>query len=89
MTTTPIRKTTAVSLVLAAFLENPEARTYGLDLMRASGHSSGTLYPILLRLRQAGWIEATWDPASPDTTGRPARRQYRLTADGASQARSA
>ncbi|MDT4992659.1 MAG: PadR family transcriptional regulator, regulatory protein PadR [Actinoplanes sp.] len=89
MTISPLRTTTAVSLVLAAFLEDPEARRYGLDLIRASGNSSGTLYPILLRLRRAGWVEATWEAAEPDTAGRLARRHYRLTVDGALEARSA
>jgi PadR family transcriptional regulator PadR len=89
VTTTPLRKTTAVSLVLAAFLEDPEARRYGLDLIGASGHSSGTLYPILLRLRRAGWVAATWEPAESDTAGRLARRHYLLTVDGALEARPA
>ena len=39
----------ATGLVLAAFLDDPTADRYGLDLMRATGHPSGTLYPILLK----------------------------------------
>ena len=76
------RITAAVSKVLAAFLEDPEADRYGLDLMRASGHPSGTLYPILLRLQNAGWVEAYWEEIDPVAAGRPARRYYRLTPDG-------
>jgi DNA-binding PadR family transcriptional regulator len=78
----PLRVTAAVSKVLAAFLEDPEAERYGLELMRASGHPSGTLYPILLRLQNAGWVEAYWEEIDPVTAGRPARRYYRLTPDG-------
>ncbi|GAB1693580.1 PadR family transcriptional regulator [Krasilnikovia sp. M28-CT-15] len=78
----PIRVTAAVSKVLAAFLEDPDADRYGLDLMRASGHPSGTLYPILLRLQNAGWVEAYWEEIDPVAAGRPARRYYRLTSDG-------
>ncbi|GAA0223414.1 PadR family transcriptional regulator [Cryptosporangium japonicum] len=78
----PVRITAAVSKVLAAFLEDPEAVRYGLDLMRASGHPSGTLYPILVRLQNAGWIEAYWEEIDPVAAGRPARRYYRLTPDG-------
>ncbi|MBU4213265.1 MAG: PadR family transcriptional regulator [Actinobacteria bacterium] len=38
----------------------------------------GTLYPLLGRLRKAGWVDTTWQE-SP--TG-PPRRYYHLTADG-------
>jgi DNA-binding PadR family transcriptional regulator len=83
----PVRATAAVAKVLAAFLEDPAVDRYGLDLMRASGHPSGTLYPILTRLQRAGWIEAEWVEVDPAAAGRPARRYYRLTPDGAVAAR--
>lgn len=82
----PVRVTAAVSRVLAAFLEDPEVDRYGLDLMRASGHPSGTLYPILLRLQNAGWVDTYWEEIDPVAAGRPARRYYRLTPDGRSLA---
>ena len=85
--TSPLRVTAAVSKVLAAFLEDPAVDRYGLDLMRASGHPSGTLYPILLRLQNAGWVEAYWEGIDPVQAGRPARRYYRLTPDGVVAAR--
>jgi PadR family transcriptional regulator, regulatory protein PadR len=84
----PLRVTAAVSKVLAAFLEDPEADRYGLELMRASGHPSGTLYPILLRLQNAGWVVAYWEDIDPVAAGRPARRYYRLTPDGRASART-
>ncbi|MEV6349647.1 helix-turn-helix transcriptional regulator [Actinoplanes sp. NPDC051851] len=86
--TSPVRVTAAVSKVLAAFLEDPEADRYGLDLMRATGHPSGTLYPILLRLQNAGWVEAVWEEIDPAEASRPARRYYRLTPDGLIAART-
>jgi DNA-binding PadR family transcriptional regulator len=79
----PVRVTAAVTKVLAAFLADPESDRYGLDLMRASGHPSGTLYPVLLRLQAAGWVEARWEEIDPVAAGRPARRYYRLTPEGA------
>jgi DNA-binding PadR family transcriptional regulator len=84
----PVRMTTAVARVLAAFLEDPAVGRYGLDLMRASGHPSGTLYPVLTRLLKAGWIEAQWEEIDPVAAGRPARRYYRLTRDGVVAART-
>lgn len=53
---------------------------HGYDLMKATGLSSGTLYPLLMRMTDQGMVEAEWrEPAQP---GRPARHVYRLTAAG-------
>jgi DNA-binding PadR family transcriptional regulator len=82
-----VRVTAGVAKVLAAFLEDPAADRYGLDLMKATDMPSGTLYPILARLRAAGWVRAEWERADPDAS-RPARRYYRLTAEGAVAARN-
>ena len=76
--------------MLAAFLEDPVADRYGLDLMRATDQPSGTLYPILTRLLDAGWVVANWEPEhDPVAEGRPARRYYRLTPHGVTEARAA
>lgn len=40
--------------------------------------SEGTVYPLLSRLQREGWVESSLEP-SPDG---PARKYYRLTADG-------
>jgi DNA-binding PadR family transcriptional regulator len=48
--------------------------------MKETGLSSGTLYPLLMRMTDQGLVEAEWrEPAQP---GRPARHAYRLTAAG-------
>lgn len=48
--------------------------------MKETGLSSGTLYPLLMRMTEQGLVEAEWlEPAQP---GRPARHAYRLTAAG-------
>ena len=73
-------------LVLAALLEAPDAWRHGYHLSRRLGLRSGTLYPILVRLAERGYLETRWeDGARP---GRPARHTYRLTAEGRSLARS-
>lgn len=57
---------------------------HGYDLMKETGLSSGTLYPLLMRMTEQGLVEAEWhEPARP---GRPARHAYRLTAAGLSLA---
>lgn len=82
-----IRMTTAVAKVASAFLTDPGADRYGLDLMQATGLASGTLYPLLVRLERAGWVTAHWEDIDPAVEGRPTRRYYRMTPDGAVAAR--
>jgi PadR family transcriptional regulator, regulatory protein PadR len=77
-----LRVTAAVAKVLAVLLAHPDADHYGLELMRATGHPSGTLYPILVRLQRAGWVAASWEDVDPVEAGRPARRYYRMTPEG-------
>ncbi|MER7456407.1 PadR family transcriptional regulator [Micromonospora sp. NPDC126480] len=84
-----MRMTIQVARVLAALLTEPETERYGLDLMAMTELPSGTLYPVLHRLRAAGWLAAEWEPVDPAAVGRPARRYYRLTAEGVVAARQA
>jgi len=79
--------TVPTARVLAALLADPDADRYGLDLMQATGLPSGTLYPILHRLQEAGWVTARWEEIDPVEHGRPARRYYRLTPEGTTAAR--
>jgi PadR family transcriptional regulator, regulatory protein PadR len=84
-----MRITVPVARVLSALVGDPEVDRYGLDLMGATGLPSGTLYPILQRLQGAGWVDARWEDIDPVVSGRPARRYYRLTAVGVTEARQA
>ncbi|MEU1184232.1 PadR family transcriptional regulator [Streptomyces sp. NPDC005820] len=82
------RMTLQTQLVLRALLEDPARERYGLELCELAGLPSGTIYPILARLEQVGWVDSTWeDPAVHEKAGRPRRRFYRITEDGAEQAR--
>ena len=84
-----MRMTVPTARVLAVLLDDPDADRYGLDLMQATGLASGTLYPLLHRLVEAGWLTTRWEELDPATQNRPARRYYRLTPEGATQARQA
>ena len=53
---------------------------YGYEISQRTGLKSGTLYPILIRLAEQGWLETRW--AEPERQGRPARHTYRLTQVG-------
>jgi DNA-binding PadR family transcriptional regulator len=72
--------------VLEAFLEDPTAELAGADVHRRSGIASGTLYPNLLRLEAAGWLNSRWEAIDPSAAGRPRRRLYRLTRTGLARA---
>jgi len=66
--------------ILDALSARREQWRHGYDLMKETGLSSGTLYPLLMRMTDQGLVDAEWRaPAQP---GRPARHAYRLTATG-------
>jgi PadR family transcriptional regulator, regulatory protein PadR len=89
MTQAP-RMTLQTQLVLRVMLAEPASEHYGLQLCEETGLPSGTIYPIAARLEQFGWVTSNWeDPAEHVTEGRPRRRYYRLTDEGAEQARIA
>ena len=83
------RLTTQTLAVLATLLSDPEADWYGLELSKESGLKPGTIYPILARLLEAEWVERRWESIDPVVEGRPRRRFYRLTGQGAPAARQA
>jgi DNA-binding PadR family transcriptional regulator len=67
-------------ILLDALSAERQQWRHGYDLMKETGLSSGTLYPLLMRMTDQGLVEAEWhDPAQP---GRPARHAYGLTAAG-------
>jgi PadR family transcriptional regulator PadR len=74
--------------VLSAMLADPYQEWYGLELANASGLKTGTIYPALARLEHAGWVSSYWEDVDPGTVGRPKRRLYRLTGEGADAARA-
>lgn len=70
---------------LALFLAQPHEWRYGYDISQETGLKSGTLYPLLMRLHDQGYLEAEWRPSAK--AGRPPRHAYRLTASGMQLAR--
>jgi len=77
----------SLDLAILAVLWNE--RLYGLDILRRLQGASlevaeGTLYPILMRLKNDGLLESTWVEAE---AGHP-RKYYWLTRAGRQRARS-
>jgi PadR family transcriptional regulator PadR len=73
--------------VLARFLEDLDVEWYGFSIVERTKIKSGTLYPILIRLEKAGWLTSCVEDVDPSVVGRPARRMYALTGEGATAAR--
>jgi PadR family transcriptional regulator, regulatory protein PadR len=71
--------------ILEALLARPSQWHYGYAISRQTGISSGTLYPVLMRLDRSGWLETRWEETPPP--GRPPRHLYRLTGNGREWAR--
>ena len=83
----PLRLTYPTALVILAVRHGMR---YGFDIIDATGLRSGTVYPILRRLEDAGLLRSYWEGAAAATReGRPPRRYYELTGDGLALAREA
>ena len=75
--------------VLKLFLAKPREGRSGAEISRETKVGSGTLYPMLARLEQAGWLTSEWEIINPREAGRPRRRFYKLTAVGQTKANAA
>ncbi|WP_420369443.1 PadR family transcriptional regulator [Curtobacterium sp. L1-20] len=65
--------------VLSALLDH-DGPAWGLLVIKATGRPAGTVYPILERLEQRGWIASSWE--DDDARPGPRRRMYEYTPDG-------
>ena len=70
--------------VLGVLLEAKDP-LWGLAIIKATGRPSGSVYPMLERLEQAGWIASSWEDEG--VRRGPRRRLYALTKEGAAEAK--
>jgi PadR family transcriptional regulator, regulatory protein PadR len=77
------RMTLQTLAVLRVLLDDPLGEHYGLEISKAAGLPSGSLYPTLARLERDGWVTSDWEDLNEHEAGRRRRRYYRLTPDGA------
>lgn len=84
----PPRMTLPVLAVLGTFLDTGTgAELNGLEIAERCGLAAGTVYPIMQRLKEVGWIEDRWESVQDAVAeGRPARRYYTLTEGGRASA---
>jgi DNA-binding PadR family transcriptional regulator len=78
----------ATRQIFQAFLDAPCDRTYGFELAEATGLPSGTVYPILRRLEEGGFIKSHWEEVETKRQRRR-RRYYELTGEGQRAAQTA
>ena len=78
------RITYSTTVVLQFLLRHGPA--YGLQIIKGTGLRSGTVYPILHRLDEAGWVSSRREAVNPASVGRPARTHFCLTQDGRREA---
>src|SRR5262249_53704903 len=82
------RLTANVYRILASIMASAQRELAGADLIRTTRLMSGTLYPLLIRLENAGWLKARWESEPASSLGRPKRRYYSVTNKGAAHARA-
>jgi DNA-binding PadR family transcriptional regulator len=80
-----MRNTDSVRRVAAILLDNTTSKHYGYDLMKRARLRSGTLYPILQRFLDEGWVADGWESSAHVRGPRPLRRYYKLTKLGRRQ----
>lgn len=66
--------------VLRALAEEPREWRYGYDLSQDLGLKAGSMYPILMRLADRGYLSTKWE--TDVESGRPPRHLYRLSPTG-------
>ncbi len=76
------RRSHQAKLVLEVLLKAPAEEVYGLQVVDASGVGVGSVYAILRRLEDEGFLDGRWEQVDPSSEGRPPRRYYRLNGDG-------
>ncbi len=83
----PPHRSPQTHAVLRALLDAHPGSVHGYQLSKATALRSGTLYPILQRLHEQGYLQAEWEPSTQP--GRPPRHAYTLTDRGLTLAREA
>ena len=80
------RMTIQTLAVLKALVDDPLGKRYGLEISKAAGLPTGSVYPILARLEEEGLLASDWERVNPSAAGRPRRRFYWLTSLGEQRA---
>jgi DNA-binding PadR family transcriptional regulator len=80
------RVTAATLDVLEVLLDHDDGQLYGLKIAKMIGRPTGSVFPILARLEQLGWVTSKWETAEQSASG-SRRRFYRLSGEGMASGR--
>jgi PadR family transcriptional regulator, regulatory protein PadR len=82
-----LRVTQSLIGVIEAFLDAGGGELHGYAIIKSSGLGGPTVYKILERMTEMGWVTARWQD-NPEDPNKPRRRYYKMTSAGmqASQA---
>lgn len=75
-----------LEVLVDAALEHGGQKLHGWAIMKAVTRSGPTVYGVLDRLEDAGWLTSRWEDQHPEPN-KPRRRFYRLTPTGSTAAR--
>ena len=57
--------------------------SFGFDIVDITGMPSGTVYPALRRLEEAGYVKSSWEKERvANAEARPRRKYYEITRSG-------
>jgi PadR family transcriptional regulator PadR len=86
--TGPTRVTGPLLDVLEVFLQalTDDQELHGWAILKATKRAGPTVYGVLDRLEDAGWVTGRWEDQPPNANT-PRRRLYRLSPTGAAAAR--
>jgi len=68
--------------VLSVFLEYPNQKFCGMDIMKKLKLRSGTVYPLLVKMETAGWLKREFEEVDPKVVKRPAKILYQISPSG-------
>jgi len=77
-----LSRVTPATLDVLEVLIGAAGEVHGFALAKSAHRPTGSVYLILSRLEEAGWVESDWEQVNAQNEGRPRRRFYRLTPDG-------
>jgi DNA-binding PadR family transcriptional regulator len=80
-------RVTDATLDVLEVLLGPDEDLYGLKVAQAIGRPTGSVFPILARLEQFGWVTSEWESGDPASKG-ARRRFYRLSPEGLARGRA-
>lgn len=78
-------RVTDPTLAVLDLLLGPDDQLWGLKIANKIGRPTGSVFPILARLEQKGWVISEWETSEARGSR---RRFYRLSPEGVAGARA-